>query len=320
METRNGPAGPKRAAAPTAADGGPTEPRVGDDSEPAPRTPAVGAAALRAAHLLIDDSPPILDDPVSIRLLDAEAEEAIRAGAERLRRPDSLALRCGIVVRSRFAEDRLAISAMRDGVDQLVLLGAGLDTFAYRQPRWARRIRIFEVDLPAAQADKRARLARAGIAEPRNVGYVAADFGSEDLVERLAVSGFDPRRPAFAASLGVLIYLTAESVERVFDAVSKLAAGTRFVFTFTRPRPGPPVPVSAASTGPGAGTLAGRAAALGEPWRSFMEPAVVEEDLRRRGFRVVTFTFAEDVAREYLAGRSDGLYQPARAVLGDAIL
>jgi methyltransferase (TIGR00027 family) len=320
METRNGPAGPTRAAAPTAGEGGPTEPPVppvGDDSDTAPSTTAVGAAALRAAHLLIDEPPPILDDPVSLRLLDPEAEEAIRAGAERLRRPGSLALRCGIVVRSRFAEDRLATSVMRDGVDQFVLLGAGLDTFAYRQPRWARPVRIFEVDLPAGQADKRARLARAGIAEPRNVGYVAADFGSQDLVERLAVSGFDPRRPAFAAGLGVLIYLTVESVERVFDAVSKLAAGTRFVFTFTRPQAGPPAAASAALR---AGSVAGRVAALGEPWRSFMEPAAVEEGLRRRGFRVVTFTFAEDVAREYLAGRSDGLYQPARAVLADAIL
>jgi methyltransferase (TIGR00027 family) len=286
-----------------------------------PSTTSVGAAALRAAHLLIDDSPPILDDAISIRLLDDGAEGAMRAGTERLRRPGSLALRCGIVVRSRFAEDRLAISVMRDGVGQLVLLGAGLDTFGYRQPRWARRMRIFEVDLPASQADKRARLARAGIAEPPNVTYVAAGFGSDRFIDRLVESGFDQGRPAFAACLGVLIYLTSDAVERVFDAVSEFAAGTRFVFTFTRPQAGPP---GAPSPAPGGGRTAGgtaeRVTALGEPWRSLLEPAAVEEGLRRRGFRVVTFTFAEDVAREYLAGRSDGLYQPARAVLADAIL
>jgi methyltransferase (TIGR00027 family) len=286
-------------------------PRPTAETATPPSATAVGAAALRAAHLIVDEAPPILDDPVAIRLLDAAAAARIVPGAELLRDPRSLALRCGIVVRSRFAEDRLATSAQRDGVRQFVLLGAGLDTFAYRQPRWAHRIRIFEVDLPAGQADKRRRLSRAGIAEPANLTYVAADFAAGDLVDRLAAAGFDRRAPAFAASLGVLIYLAEDAVERLFDAVSTFAAGTHFVFSFTRPTAAP---------GRAPGPLAARAAELGEPWQSFMEPAAVEEGLRRRGFRLVTFAFAEDVTREYLAGRTDGLSQPARAVLADAIL
>ena len=316
MATEDGQARPARDDTATLDDGGRTvqpAPPSEVDAAASPSSTAVGAAALRAAHLIVDQAPPILDDQVSIRLLEPGAAGTIESGRERLTDPHTRALRCGIVVRSRFAEDRLASSVQRDGVRQFLLLGAGLDTFAYRQPRWAHQIRIFEVDLPASQADKRRRLARAGIVAPPNLTYVAADFASSDLVDRLATAGFDRRKPAFAASLGVLIYLTDATVDRLLDAVSSFAAGTRFVFSFTRPA------VGQVATPP-RGRLAARAAELGEPWQSFMEPAAVEDRLRRRGFRLVTFAFPEDVTREYLIGRTDGLFLSPRSILADAIL
>lgn len=328
MEKKNGPAEPELDETPTDGARGSAEPTPpsGADSEATPSATAVGAAAHRAAHLIIDGSPPILDDPVSIRLLDPHVRAAIEAGAGRFKGHGSLGLRCSIVVRSRFAEDRLAESVRRDDIRQFVLLGAGLDTFACRQPGWAGQARIFEVDLPASQADKRRRLARAGIAEPPNVTYVAADLAVGDFPDRLAGAGFDLGRPTFVACLGVLVYLDEVTVFRVFDAVSKFAAGTRFVFSFSRAEvgagwpSGPGSPALPALPARPRGGAAERAAALGEPWQSPLDPIRVEDHLRRHGFRAVTFAFPDDVAREYLAGRTDGLFQPPRAVLADAIL
>ena len=124
---------------------------------------ALGAAWLRAAHLLLDDAPPILDDPLARRLLDSGAALAIRQHPHRFRTPLSRALRGEVLVRSRYVEDRLA-DAVQRGVRQYVLLGAGLDTFAYRQPAWATDLRIIEVDHAASQRDKHARLGQDRIA------------------------------------------------------------------------------------------------------------------------------------------------------------
>ncbi len=136
---------------------------------------ALGAARLRAAHLLLNDPPPILDDPLALRLLHPEAAHAIREHRDRLRTPVARALRGEVLVRSRYAEDCLA-DAVQRGVRQYVLLGASLDTFAYRQPAWAADLRIIEVDHAASQLDKQTRLRRAGIVAPPNVRYAPADL------------------------------------------------------------------------------------------------------------------------------------------------
>jgi len=124
-------------------------------SERTASTTALGAARLRAAHLLLDDPPPILDDPLALRLLDPAAAHAIHEHPDRLRTPVSRALRCEVLVRSRYAEDRLA-DAVGRGVRKYALLGAGLDTFAYRKPAWAADLCILEVDHDASQRDKQA--------------------------------------------------------------------------------------------------------------------------------------------------------------------
>jgi methyltransferase (TIGR00027 family) len=271
---------------------------------------ALGAARLRAAHLLLDDPPAILDDPLALRLLAPQVAREIRLHPDRLRTPVARALRSEVLVRSRYAEDRLA-DAVRRGLGQYVLLGAGLDTFAYRQPAWAAALRIIEVDHPASQLDKQARLRRAGIAAPPNVRYAAADLEADALYPTLEAAGLDAGQPAFVACLGVLIYLSEGAADEIVAMVAKLPAGSEFVFTFSRPdawTAGPPAP----------GSPAARVAAAGEPWRTRSEPDAVEARLRAAGFRSFRFLYAEEVDRRYLRERSDGLRQPARVVIADA--
>ncbi len=261
-----------------------------------PSQTAFGAAALRAAHQLIDAEPKILEDPVILRLLDASFLEGIRAHPERLATPHSRALRTHILVRSRFAEERLA-AAVERGVRQYVLLGAGLDTFAYRQPAWAGELRIFEVDQPASQEEKRARLEAAGIPAPANLTYLAVDFERDELLPALQRGGFDPHQAAFFSWLGVIVYLRRAAVESVFRAVASLPRSSEIVFTF-----------GSQGRGQSAGATRARAAALGEPWLSHFTPEAIEQMLRGMGFTEVSFLTPDEIWRRYLHLREDGLF------------
>lgn len=207
-------------------------------TEPIASRTADGVAMIRAVHQLLDDQPPILDDPVSLRLVGPARVEAIKSHPERANLPAPAALRSHVVLRSRYAEDRLC-DAVERGVAQYVALGAGLDTFAYRQPSWAGGLRIFEVDRRASQGAKRDRLEGAGVAVPANVAFVAIDLDAEPLGPGLVGAGFDAERPAFIACLGVLAYLAPASVDAVFRWVASLPRGSEFVFTFAQPADGP---------------------------------------------------------------------------------
>jgi methyltransferase (TIGR00027 family) len=279
-------------------------------SERTASSTALGAARLRAAHLLLDDPPPILDDPLAVRLLDPETAHAIHEHPARLRTPVARALRTEVLVRSRHAEDRLA-DAVERGVRQYVLLGAGLDTFAYRQPAWAAELRIIEVDHAASQRDKQARLRRAGVAVPPNVRYAAADLETDGLGSRLEEAGLDPATPVFVACLGVLIYLSEVAADAIFAWAARLPVDSEFVCTFSRPDTSTEGP-------PAVGSAAARVAAAGEPWRTRVEPDVMAGRLRAAGFRSVHLLLADDVTRRYLRGRTDGLFQPGRVVIADA--
>jgi methyltransferase (TIGR00027 family) len=238
---------------------------------------ALAVATLRAAHQLIDGTPKILDDPVVLKLLDPEVIARVRAQPERFAEPNVRRLLTHVVTRSRVAEDRLAEAVAR-GVRQCVVLGAGYDTFAYRQPAWASSLRIFEVDHPASQSAKRTRLADAGIATPPNVEYVAIDFESTSLREGLARSIFNAHAPAFISWLGVMVYLTAPAIDAVFSFAASLPASSELVLTFTAPKPPDE-----------SDEIAERAAVAGEPWLTRIEPEALERQLRGHGFDVVTF-------------------------------
>lgn len=279
---------------------------MSEDDRSSSRTPsrtAAGVAWLRAAHQIVDGLPRILDDPVAPLLLGDSGRRAIDERRSELLRPGALALRAHVLLRSRFAEDRLRVAVDR-GVDQYVILGAGLDTFAYRQPAWAAGIRIFEVDQPASQRVKRERVTRAGIAVPANLTYLDIDFEAVDLLTGLGGGGVDPSRPVFVSWLGVSMYLTRDAVTAVFASVAAFPVGSELVFTFAQPRPAGP-------------SLADRAAAVGEPWLSYFEPGELRALLTSAGFGVVEFLGIDEAAR-YFVDRTDLLMAPQRISIAAA--
>lgn len=265
---------------------------------------AHGVMVLRAVHQLIDDEPHILDDPVAVQLLDEESRNGILQHPEHFRYGPALALRAHVVIRSRFAEDRLAV-AVGDGVRQLVVLGAGFDTFAYRQPAWASAVRIFEVDHAASQQAKRARLVAGGIAVPPNVTFAAVDFEEETLLAGLLRHGFDPQAPASVSCLGVLVYLTADAVQGVFRFAAALAPGSELVSTVRLKR----------SAEERESLIATAAAAAGEPWLSDFDPGELVAHLRNMGFSSVTLTSGPELDERYALNRRDGLHPTRRMTM-----
>lgn len=161
----------------------------------------MGVAMLRAAHQLVDAEPRILVDTPIVQMVGPEAVEQIRAHAAEMQARPIQGLRAHLVLRSRFAEDQLA-AAVKRGVRQLVILGAGLDTFAYRQPAWAHALRIIEVDQPATQTVKRERLAGAAIEIPANVTLAPVDFEATPLRQALETNGIDLSSPTRSTVAG----------------------------------------------------------------------------------------------------------------------
>jgi methyltransferase (TIGR00027 family) len=261
----------------------------------------MAVSVLRAAHQLVDGEPKILDDPVSVRILPPEVVSGIRANPFRLSAPAAVALRSHVLVRSRYAEDRARDAAAR-GVRQMVALGAGMDTFAYRQPAWAREMRLFEVDHPASQATKRETLEQAGIEIPDNLTFVAADLEAGPPGEALRAAGFDEGQPAVLSMLGVTMYLGREALDATFRWAAGLRPGSELVFTFSPPRP-PDQPD---------GGLAMRAAAAGEPWRTRIGAEDLHPLLESFGFSKIEFVSPELLERLYYLDRTDGL-EPPRA-------
>ena len=270
-----------------------------------PSKTALGVGVLRALHPLVDREPWVLDDPVSSRLFGDMAREVVSRGTPAFTGTRADALRGHVLVRSAFAEARLR-AAVERGVRQYVLLGAGYDTFAYRQPEWMRDVRVIEVDTPETQRDKRERLRAASIAEPANVTFAEIDFERTSLEDGLANAGFEADAPAFFSWLGVMMYLTREAVEATFRFVAARARESEVAFTFSVPRRG---------TDP----LTDRVAALGEPFRTELTGTQLGAMLRQLGFREVTIlTVAQ--TRALLGARRDALTVPDRESLAAAIV
>jgi methyltransferase (TIGR00027 family) len=267
---------------------------------------ALGTAYLRAAHQLLDAPPRILEDPVAIPLLGPDAERRIRETAEQYATPARRALRAHLVLRSRYAEDRLAAAVAR-GVSQYVVLGAGFDTFALRQPPWARALRILEVDHAGTQAVKRARLAAAGLSMPPNADFASIDFERKSLGEGLQRQGLSLEQPTFFSWLGVTMYLEERAIDAVLASIATFPAGSEVVLTFATPR------------GQGPSHTRERAEALGEPWLTAFEPEALGARLRAAGFGDVAFLSAEDAEGRYFRQRPADLPPPQRTNLVCAV-
>jgi methyltransferase (TIGR00027 family) len=275
---------------------------------------AMGVAKVRAAHQLLDDEPLILADPVVLRLVGQEAIEAIRGDASMRADPRAAGFRGHIVLRNRYAEDCLKDAAER-GVRQYVLLGAGYDTFAYRQPAWAESLTIYEVDHPASQTAKRELLASAGVALPENLRFAAVNFESEKVREGLLRAGFDFTQPAFFSCLGVLVYLEEAAVKELFEFVGAMPRGSELVFTFSQPDSAlDPRELEIRAK------INSAVNEMGEPWRSYFDPQRLCEMLLSAGFSEVTFLTPDTAEERYFRGRTDALRAPRRVRLGRAVV
>ena len=264
-----------------------------------PSKTAEWVARMRAAHQVLDAPPHVLEDPLAPRLLSAEQREALSRPDAAQQTPDARATRAFVVARSRYTEDLLA-RAVAAGVRQYVVLGAGLDTFAYRNP--FPDLRLFEVDHPDTQAWKRERLAIAGIAEPRNLTFAAVDLESQSLVRGLAAAGFQGGEPAFFAWLGVTPYITRESFRDTLAFLSARPPGSGVAFDYATPRrelePAKQHTLD---------DVTRRVEGMGEPFQRYFSQEELAAEFDRVGFADVEDLDSEALHLRYFALREDGL-------------
>jgi methyltransferase (TIGR00027 family) len=268
-----------------------------------PSRTLLSPAVKRAAHQLLD-APHIFDDPIAVGLVREASEQAILATCDDHRRPESTLLRSLFALRSRFAEDRLAEAVAR-GVRQYVIVGAGLDTFAWRQPEFARGMRIFAVDHVTTLVWTQLRFWERGLPKPANLTFVPADLEEDRLGERLTEFGFEPQVPTFCSVLGVTQYLDRGSVEALLRFAAMLKFQSEIVFSFV------------ASDDELSGDeldltvrFLARTEAMGEPWKTRLRPQELSKRLAQLGFRDV-FHLTPKLAQErYFVGRQDALSAP----------
>lgn len=258
-----------------------------------PSRTAWAAAFHRAAHQVLEQGR-IFADPLALRILNEDAGAIARRAAEDA---SGRRMRIFIAVRTRFAEDALA-AAYERGVRQLVVLGAGLDTYAYRGAL-RDRLRIWEVDHPATQAWKRQRLADAGIPLPAALTFAPVDFERQTLADGLAAASFDSGQPTFFTWLGVVPYLSEAAVWSTLGYIAGLPQGADVVFDYANPPESlsPELRVDHARR-------AARVAEVGEAFRSYFESGALRAKLTDLGFREV-----EDLGPPQIAAR----YFPSRA-------
>jgi methyltransferase (TIGR00027 family) len=254
-------------------------------------------AIRRAAHQLLDQ-PRVLDDPLALRIIGAEAAEALRTNPKE-HHAFARAFRAFMAARSRYAEDELARAAA-SGVRQYVALGAGLDTFAYRNPHDG--LRVFEVDHPATQAWKREQLQATGIEVPSSLTFVPIDFERQTLADGLERAGFDNGAAAFFSWLGVTPYLTREACMSTLSFIAKMPAGSGVVFDFAID----PALLNAGQR-EALDALSKRVAAAGEPFQLFFDPETLQTELKGMGFHRTEFLQSREINARYFKDRKDGL-------------
>jgi methyltransferase (TIGR00027 family) len=281
-----------------------------------PSLTAMLMAMFRAAHLLWDDPPKIFEDTLALRLSGCESEAALGAQLDRLDAEAASTspgftpigrrfITATVVMRSRYLEDEVD-QAVGRGISQYVILGAGLDSFAYRRTDLAKVLRVFEVDHPATQAWKRTRLQAAGVDLPLNLSLVPVDFEKQSLIESLRMSGYRTDTPGIFSWLGVTMFLTPNAIFSILRTVAALAPGTEIIFQYLLPKE----LVDEANQRILARTIA-VTAARGEPLRSFFEPANLAQQVRKLGFVEVSDFGPEEAEKRYFTGRTDGLRTPA---------
>jgi methyltransferase (TIGR00027 family) len=246
----------------------------------------------------------VLDDPIAVSIVGAEGATSIRKGGPKFDSGLGRRLRSVFVARSRFAEDELS-EAIKRGVRQYVILGAGLDTFAYRNPYSSSQLQVFEVDHPNTQAWKQKQLEAAKIPIPNSVTFVAVDFETQTLAEQLKLAGFNADEPTFFSWLGVSMYLTPEIVMATLKQVApSTTGGGGIVFDYLTPFSQESfsrrLQLQIAS-------FVSNLLAPGEPWLAFFDANVLAQALKAIGFTHVVDMGADDINTRYFHNRMDKL-------------
>ncbi len=248
----------------------------------------MGAAGHRAAHQVLEAGR-VLRDPLAVRILGEDAASLIDGN----RSPECLGIRHFVVARSRVAEDALDL-AFAAGVRQLVILGAGLDTYAFRSP-YADRLRMFEVDHPSTQAFKRDRLAAASIRVPSTLTFVPVVLGQEPLAVALRSARFDPAAQTFFMWLGVTPYLPKDLVLETLEVLARHSGGADVVFDYANPTESLRDPLRRAAQE----ALLARVAEQGEPFLSFFDTEELHRALRRMEFVTIEDLGPTEIVTRY---------------------
>ena len=263
----------------------------------APSLTAERVAMHRAVHQLLDN-PRVFEDPLALAMLGEKAGH-LKSQLYVFDTPSARHLRAFVAARSRCAEDELTAAIAR-GAKQYVILGAGLDTYAYRNAH--SQLRVFEVDYPATQVWKRRRLETERVAIPPCLTYVPTNFEEQTLSSALESSGFERDKVSFFSWLGVTPYLTAASAIATLAFIGSLPKGSGLVFDYAVERSSLNSEEQMAMD-----ALASRVARVGEPFRLFLNPRALERMLRVAGFREVEDLGPAEIDARYFEDRSDGL-------------
>ena len=267
----------------------------------APDNTAVRVALWRALHVQQDLAPHVFQDEIGLKLVEPPEDWRSRPDMSPFTRP----FRASIVARARFIED-LVTDQLTKGVNQYVILGAGLDTFAQRRPDIASQMLVFEIDQPCPQEWKRQRLVSLGFGIPAFLRLVSVNFEMQEAWRaRLIASGFDSAKPAVVAATGVSMYLTKDANKAMLKEVAALAPRTTFVMSFMLP-----IEMADPEARPGIERAAAGAKANGTPFLSFFTPDEVMSLAKSAGFREVQHVSAEALTQRYFADRTDGLRVP----------
>ena len=276
-----------------------------------PRRPSRTAVLTAIARALHREEPPpwVLDDPLAMGLAGDDGPVVARRFRTELSTESLLSFTRWVCVRARLPED-IVEKAVEQGVEQYVILGAGLDSFAYRRSDLVSHLRVYEVDHPASQAWKRQRLAEMGVRPPANLTYAPIDFEHQTLRRGLTTAGFDFAAPAVFSWIGVTMYLTVEAIRSTLGTIATCAPGTRIVMTYNQPLSalhGIALELDSA--------IRAFATEAGEPFLSLFIPKEIEALLREIGFADIMHFGPEAAVRTYFPGRADVRFGGAQRLI-----
>ena len=227
------------------------------------------------------------------QFFEPEIDPAEQTPKELLRKLINTHIAPSPLCRAAYTEKALK-TAVLTGTKQYVILGAGMDTFAFREPAFLSKYRVFEVDHPLTQADKLERIARAGWTAPDNLAFVSVDFTKDSMAERLIAAGFDPSAKSFFSWLGVTYYLSAEAIDAMLSSLSELCAdGSALVFDY------PDENFFDAPERRVQNTMM-MAKAGGEPMQSAFSYSELEKLLEAHGFLIYELLTPDDIQRDVI--------------------